>query len=298
MNDNHTDLYQSSRLTAIENARSLLWENIEGSILWYPYSDLTESEIGKEKEQILFHHWHPVFVEFFTSLSGTLFQIEKNDVHSILLYGVSRRLGSMRRALNDICNIAYPDRTEVAGEDEKTRLDDALLLFYVHLIGVIDALAIAFHRVSVDPDNRREKTADLLRSKFRTEVGIQNLNDLFQDNDSWVKRVKSELRNRYVHKVPPYVPPAELNEADQGNWARLEMEHATAIRDGRYEELEKIRDKQASLGVFCSEIWFIEDNAAMPLLITVLDDAMRFQVIVLTTFNELAPRLEFVVHEG
>ncbi len=294
VNVHYADRDLSTRLTAIENAKALLQENIEDSTWWPPYSDFTQNEARKEKEQILFHHWHPVFVEFHASLSGTLFEIEKNDVHKILLYGASRRLRSMHKALNDICEIAYLGRTKVASKDEKTRLDDALLLFYVHLMGVIDALAIAFHRICIEPEVMPEKRADLLERNFRRKASIQDLNILFQENAEWFKRVKFELRNRYVHKVPPYVPPSELSEADQEQYKKLENKLSIAIHERRFEGLEEIRDEQAALGVFCSDICFIEDNASMPLLITVLDDAMRFQVITLTIFNELALRLEFI----
>lgn len=295
MNDISADRYGASRQKAIDNARSLLWENIQESDWWTPYSNFTENEAGAKKEQIVFDNWYPVFVELFTSFSGTLYVIEQDDVHNILQFGASRRLDSMLRAVNDICDIAYPNRTEIASKDEKNRLDDALLLFYVHLMGVFDALAIAFHRTTDNPDDGKERFVDLLNPKSRKKLDLQSLNTLFQENSDWFKRVKGELRHRYVHRVPPYVPPAEHDEKARAENEKLEQKLSSALLNRRFDELEGIRDEQALLGVFCSKISFIENNTYTPLLITVLDDAMRFQVIMLTVFNELVQRLKFVI---
>ena len=167
------------------------------------------------------------------------------------------------------------------------------MVVYVHMIGVFDAIAIALKRINDGGMKNDERSADLLTSKFRKSVDFMSLETLFKDNDGWFRRVKEELRNRYVHRVPPYVAPAALTHKDVIENNRLQVVLNDAMKDGDLAKIDEVIALQARLGRFSPFICFTDSDELMQLLPTILDDLFRFQFISLTVLEEFIPRLAF-----
>ena len=253
----------------------------------------SDSEKSKAKLNIQWHHYHPTLVSLHTSFSGTVVNLEANDVHNILQYGAARRISSIYHWAKIVCRIAYPDRVEVLTQDESRELSDALMLIYVHMVGVLDALAIAFKRLQGDSLKDAEKKADILSKKFRMSIGLATLESFFNENNEWFFRIKDELRNRYVHRVPPYIAPAILTNEDSIEHERLQIIFNEALKNLDFTKMQEMRDLQAKIGKFFPFISFIDANEHLPLLPTILNDLFRFQVVTLTILEELVPRLSF-----
>jgi hypothetical protein len=156
------------RRRAAQQAEKLLWENVEQSFFYPRHSRLAGRARDEEKSRVQEAHWHPVVVEFLTSYAQTLQTFVPDDVHEILQYGGARRLFSIYRAVKCIAGISRIGRQEVLTREEKGAIDDALMLFYVHLTGFFDAIAIAFHRRFMLPTEFEEKSADLLRERLKS----------------------------------------------------------------------------------------------------------------------------------
>ena len=154
-------------------------------------------------------------------------------------------------------------------------------------------MAIAFHRVSDPPLEINERKADLLNRKFRNLIGDAELNEVFEGNDAWFLRVKDELRNRYVHRVSPYVPTAGYSPEDVKENNRIQAERWLALKEERFDDIEAINKKEQSLGKFLPWISFVDSDIHMPLLATVLDDVLRFSELSLTVLERLIPSLDF-----
>lgn len=286
-------LLKKMRQRAAEEARELLWENIEGSLYWFGEPVTSESEASKAKLNIQFRHYHPTLVSLHTSFSGTVANLETDDVQSILMYGAARRISSIYRSANSICSIVYPDRDDVLTQDEAGQLSDALMIVYVHMVGVFDAIAIALKRLAGDEINIAEKNADILSAKFRKSVKFVSLEKQFKKNDLWFRRIKESLRNRYVHRVPPYVAPAQWTPEDLIENNRLQLILDNALQERNLEKIEEVEILQSKLGKFAPFINFVDSNEQMHLLPTLLDDLFRFQVLALLFLEELVPRLSF-----
>lgn len=286
-------LHKKNRERALEEARDLLWENIEGSLYWFGNDIQSEPEKSKAKLKVQWHHYHPTLVSLLTSFSGTVDALETNDVKRILQYGAARRIFSIYRWAKVICDLAYPDRVDVLTQEESRELSDALMVIYVHMIGVFDAIAIALERINDGSTKNDEKYADLLRPKFRKAVDFVSLETLFKDNDRWFRRVKEELRNRYVHRVPPYVAPAVWSQNDVTENNKLQVFLNDAMNNGDLVKIDEVMALQAGLGKFSPFICFTDSDELMNLLPTILDDLFRFQFISLTVLEELVPRLSF-----
>lgn len=281
------------RSEGLVSARDLLWENIQSSIWWGYFESDDSIEIDRRKIQLQHDHYHPVLVELQLGLSATITQLKRENYHDILQYGAARRVNSIYKATKSVCEVAYPERTDPLSMDEARRLSDDLLLIYVHMIGVFDALAIAFHRTSTPPIEASETKADLLNKNFRNKLGNGAIQEIFRANMDWFDRIKEGLRNRYVHRVPPYVPTSSFTEEEATKHRELESEKFRETIKRNFDRVDEIRIEQSKLGTFRPWICFSDVDEIMHLHPTVLDDVMRFQVIVLSIFEELLPSLEF-----
>lgn len=273
-------------------AEGLLWENIHESIYWRASTNVNDKDFSDRKMRIQEAHWHQIFVELLTSFSQTLNLIEPDDVGEILQYGGARRLFSIYRSLRAVSKTAYWGREKVLTSEEKGLLDDSLMLFYVHVMGFFDALAIAFCRRFLILDEFDERRADLLSREFRGRIDSSALDDLIEANDEWFARIKDGYRNRYVHRIPPYVAPAVYTSEDAEEFSRLEAEKWSALRQRRIEAVDELEKQQDRLGKFHPFFSFTETDGNVPILPTVLDDALRFQVVAISVIEVLLPRLE------
>ena len=290
---NKFSILKKTRQCALKQASDLLWENVEKSLYWFDVAASSKAETSTAKIKVQYYHCRSTLVSLHTAFSGTIIELEDSDIKNILQYGAARRVSAIYRNAMKICNIAYLDRVEPLSQDESGYLSDSLLVIYVHIVGVMDAFAIALKRIAGDDLTTAEKNADILSAKFRKSVDFVSLEALFRDNSDWFLRVKDCLRNRFVHRVPPYVAPAIFTPEDAVEDQRLQNTLSQALIDEDWSKLDDVPAMQAKLGKFFPFISFIDSDEHMPLLPTLLDDLLRFQVLTLTVLEELIPRLAF-----
>lgn len=188
----------------------------------------------------------------------------------------------------------FPDREEVLTQDESRKLSDDLLLIYVHFVGVFDAFGIALHRLMGADMQTAERASDILKPAFRKKIGFEELENFFSENDAWFRRIKEDMRNRYVHRVPPYVAPAMITKDEAEEIGRIEFQINDAMKKLDIDRVNALNEQKAKIGRFSPFISFVDEEKDMFLLPTVLDDIFRFQVIALTILEALVPRLAFV----
>ncbi|MBP9182425.1 MAG: hypothetical protein KBF78_04770 [Fuscovulum sp.] len=271
------------------NSHDLLWENIDAGA-WNKLRRLSGQELSDEdKIAIQANHYFPVLAQFFIVTSRTIQEIEDRHVREILQYGASRRISSIRRAVNRIIQIAPHDREKRLSEDERGEVSDSILLLYVHILGVLDAFAIALHRKFSSRLEFSERKADLLSKSFRKSLGVSEIGEIIERNDLWFARVKVELRNRYVHRIPPYVPDAQFTSTEAERYSQLAKIELELIAAGNFDEAARVQAEKDSLGVFAPVLSFSESNHHMVLHPTVLDDTFRFNCIVLDLIEIALP---------
>lgn len=280
------DIFLASRQEARREAEQLLWDKIENSIWWNQFQKFSEEELPLEKIRVQHQYFYQALMSFNSSFVPTVLAIEDKGIRNVLQFGAGRRLLSIRSAAKVFHEVAYPDRTEVASLEDLTRLDDALLIIYISVPAFFDALAVASHR-SVRPKRYIEKNADVFSKKYLKSIGLEEVYDEIQPYLEWQKKLKEQLRHRYAHRIPPYVPSAQLNAEQVESYKTLQVEHGRAIEESRLEDALAIREQQSLIGSFCPWIGFVEDNFRMPLLSTVLNDLMTFQYVALSVFERL-----------
>jgi len=280
------------RREQLEASSNLLWENLPKTPLYRDY--YRAKDVPEEQSKIYFQFKHRVSADtqFQLAFSGTINQLQRGDVQNILQYGAARRVNSISRSLANFCKIAPPNRRAPLSLDEAGIVSDSLLLIYVHILGVFDALAISICRLNPDL-NLIEKEANLLSRKFRKAAGAIELDPLFEANSDWLKRVKNELRHRYVHRVPPYIPSSQINKKHVAKLHKLDEDYAKALERLDFDTVERIYNERNLIGEFSPWIAFSDSGDIMVLYPTVLDDIFRFQAFSLRVLEFIAPKLTF-----
>ena len=281
------------RLSSAAVLKSLLWENIESNDRWdVQYAGLDISQDWK-KAKYQIDCYHPAFAGWLLSFSGTVDLLEQGTTKEILLYGAVRRSFSIQRSMNKFCEIAHPLRKNPLSIDEAGLLTDALTLIYVHIIGILDAFAICLCRLSQLGDDA-ERKSDLLQKKFRENVGVSGLDGIFAENDECLKRWKDTLRNRFVHRVPPYIPMAQYSSKQASEVRRLDRLQWEAAYAGKRDEAKEYERQKFEVGSFSPWINFAESDFRMMLHPTVMDDVFRIFFLSSVILEELVGRLTFV----
>ncbi|MGR3436815.1 MAG: hypothetical protein ACU0CO_18315 [Shimia sp.] len=106
------------------------------------------------------------------------------------------------------------------------------------------------------------------------------MNDLFETHREWLEHHK-ELRDRFVHRVPPYIPPALWTATEEQRYHELNALRWKAVHTHRFDEVEAIKEEQASLGRFAPFLVVSDPDLRMDLIPTVMDDAFRSQTLTL-----------------
>ncbi|MCK0095525.1 hypothetical protein MWU60_08070 [Yoonia sp. F2084L] len=288
-----SDVFLLGRQRALADARELLWDNLEESIWWDKYRDLTASELSAEKIRLQHENFHPVLVSFQTSFVPTILEVQNEAARLVLQYGASRRLASIYAAMNVIADVSYPARSEVCSEEEHGRLSDALMIFYVSIPAFFDALSMASHRV-FQPKHYSEKDADLFSRKYWDAIGLIEGYSNISGFTGWFRRIKNVMRHPYAHRIPPYVPAAEHSIEDAEKNKRLQAAYSTALVEKRFDDLSRIMGDQRRLGTFSPKIYFFEEDSWTPLNPTVFEDLFTFQVAALSMLEALLPSEGFL----
>lgn len=159
---------------------------------------------------------------------------DHDRVREHLLHGVARRVDVIGRTINNIFNRFPPDTARPLSKDALSDVQINLHALVINLYGVFDNWAWAFvyrHGLvddisPLDVGLFRKKTKHHLPTALRDYVSSQHITQ-------WHEEYLKSFRDALVHRIPLYVPPAEVTPAD----------------GERYNELEK---KKYSLSGICS----------------------------------------------
>mgnify|MGYP001800808545 CR=1 FL=1 len=116
------DFYFESRMRARREAHDLMWKNVEKSIWWNEFENFNQIEKDLEKIRIQYDHYFSTLVSFRTSFVPTVLELKDDGIKTVLQFGAGRRLNSICEAANVFTEIAYPERTKVATEEDMQKI--------------------------------------------------------------------------------------------------------------------------------------------------------------------------------
>src|SRR5262249_2522875 len=107
---------------------------------------------------------------------------------------------------------------------------------------------------------------------------LANLKSVLEEHSDWNDDLKSR-RDPSAHRMPLYVPPAILNEAEAARHEAIWKERQEAIQKGEYERDTELANEQHQLGTFRSHFLHDPDDGGFPIYDTVPTDVGKLITI-------------------
>lgn len=188
-----------------------------------------------------------------------------------LLHGAARRVGVIRRSIQNIYALFPPETERPLSSDALADVQINLHAFVMNLYGLYDNWAWAYvlrHDLeAVIGDRRRiglfiEATRSKLPKELRAYLSSPATTD-------WHEKYAKSFRDALAHRIPPYLPPAQFTTEEGQVYNALENEKVECIKAMRWERLEEIWREQAALGVPCLTFLhaYTEDTPPQPLIL-------------------------------
>jgi hypothetical protein len=178
-------------------------------------------------------------------------RLENEQAREYMLHGVGRRLWLLQRCVDNMFRLFPASRVEKLSDDDRLDLEINLHAFLINTYGIIEniALAVAYENALVGDDCERKlnaKKVSLFSRRFRRLLNPQLHSYLSgQTLGNWYRQYAKNYRDALAHRIPPYVPPAAVNDDEEQRFKNLERE-MQAERDPS--RIEALQQEQARLG--------------------------------------------------
>lgn len=215
-------------------------------------------------------------------------KLDNKYAKEYLSHGVSRRFSILRTSLENIFSL-FPLNTNVPlGRENLTNCEINLHAFAINLAGIFDNWAWAFvHYHDLESEIGSRHRIGLFKKE--TQIYLpKSIREYLQKPDTidWQDQYLKGFRDSLVHRIPLYIPPAQLTDEESKRFNEIELEKLPCIANHEWEKLEEIEKEQKIIGkpVF----YFIESlndkDATKPVYLhpQLLSDAMA-----ITEFGKL-----------
>jgi hypothetical protein len=169
-------------------------------------------------------------------------------------HGFCRRLNELARAIGFVFELLPPEQDDIPDTENVVAATMFIQSFFLNASGCLDNLAWiwAFETDLRFTDGRPvdQKSVGLgprhwyLRNSF-SKAFRKHL----KSRKRWFAHLE-EFRDTAAHRIPLYIPPYIIGEADAAKHAQLEVESAQAMQQGYNEKYDRLRSEQKSLGKF------------------------------------------------
>jgi hypothetical protein len=181
-------------------------------------------------------------------------QLKQARAREFASQGFPRRLKTMARCIKNVFALIPPERRELPTADELSDATINIQGFVFNAYGAVDNLAwiwlsekgqkrhdgtsIPDKHVGLGPDNtsvRQTFSAD-----FQTYLGSL---------DEWLKFL-ANLRHALAHRIPLYIPPYVIQDADAGAYNELAEKIHAAIKAQDFSAYDALSTERLKLGRF------------------------------------------------
>lgn len=183
----------------------------------------------------------------------SLGQLTKDESREFMSHGVARRLRVIARCAQNIFSIFPPSRRETLDRDSLEDVNINLHAFVLHVNALQDNLAWAYvieHGVVL----KNRHAVSLFKEELKRQLPMRIQEFLNQESmTSWQKEYSTDFRDALAHRIPLYVPPAQLTKADQQRAAELNDEFYRLVRAHDFVGVARVQDEQNALGTACPQ---------------------------------------------
>jgi hypothetical protein len=192
-------------------------------------------------------------------------------VREHLLHGAARRVSVIKRCIENIFLLFPPDTRRPLDQNKLTDVQINLHSFLINLYGLYDNWAWAYvlhHNLEQDIGDRRKIGLFIGETRRRLPPAIRDYlaSPIITD---WHEKYAKSYRDALAHRIPPYIPPAEMTPEESQRWNELNSQEILLTFSHDWSKLEEIYLERDSLGKpsFSFLHAFTEDTPPRPLLL-------------------------------
>lgn len=241
-----------------------------------------------------FHQEHPrVERELLKVYGGAVVfaqeRLANADAKKYMLHGVARRLGFIRRCANRIFESFPPSQITPLDRETLEDINIHLHAFILHGNALQDNLAWVYVK-EFEVDVGRHDVS-LFKNRLKRLLP-QPVRD-YLDNEQiqrWHAAYSTDFRDALAHRIPLYVPPAQLTPADAQRAGELQAIFNERVQAHDWEAVIAAQDEMNSLGLACP--YFLQEFGGNQIILhpQILCDALTaVELYTTVTENWAAP---------
>lgn len=176
------------------------------------------------------------YPDFVLKCSNLFARLPKKKAKEYLQHGFMRRLGTIKRCIENIYRIWPPERSNLLSQEERVDTVINLQAFVFNIYGSLDNLLLVFAIVEKEMKPRyvKELKDYLDSSKYKT----------------WRKYLKN-FRHALAHRIPLYVPPFALNPKEAKRYLDLDKQEQEVLQKRDFNEYLRLGQEQNAIGTNC-----------------------------------------------
>jgi hypothetical protein len=213
------------------------------------YTIEAAGEMKQEADDLRFKYY-----KLTMALQSLSARLKSDRARELMQHGVSRRLMLLHRCVDIIFDLFPPDRVDKLTDDDRLNVEIALHAFLINVYGVIEntGLAIGYENelIAVNgKDGIHPNNANLFKAGYQKLLNPA-LREYLTTTEirSWYKDYAKNYRDAFAHRVPPYVPPSALNDDEAREFSEIDRKLQQLFPQHKYDEIEKLQERQRSLG--------------------------------------------------
>lgn len=151
------------------------------------------------------------------------FKLKVTRAREFLQHGFLRRLKTIKNCFDDIFNIYPPERIELLSDDERHILEVSAQAIVIHTFGCLDDLAWIYNEEKNLKINKL--CVSLFNDKFQKQIGNELLIDFLNNEKikSWFENTCKANRDAIAHRIPIYIPPAQILPENLKRYNEIEI---------------------------------------------------------------------------
>jgi hypothetical protein len=239
-----------------------------------------QKDIQEIKSELINLNWR--YSDLQMKILGLSGKLKEDKSKEYLHQGAERRLGVIKRCVENIFSIFPADRGSLLCHDELADVEINLHAFFVNISGLLDNLAwvVIYEKQLADVIDKervglfRKETKKHLSSAF-----CQYLNS--NQMKIWHGQYLKNYRDALSHRIPLYVPPQTLNVEQKELWEKIEKKIANSFKSRDFDAVDKLRSEQNNIGSICPVfVHALSENKPLFLHVQLISDFMTIEEII------------------
>lgn len=187
------------------------------------YSDKSLAEIDEKYRKLNY-----TYSNLLLGLMSFQQRLKNEKAKEYLMQGVGRRLKTLARCINNIFIVFPVSRVERLSKNELSDININLHAFFINIAGIFDNLGWVFVYENGLLGKTREgkitrNGVGLFCVETQNHLAPELRNYLTSDPiKSWYLDYSKNYRDSLAHRIPLYVPPSLLNEAEAKKYQGIE----------------------------------------------------------------------------